>query len=52
MRLKRTLLASLLVLPVLLLTNSAKATSVTGQANIAGNVTVQDGTIQFAPTFT
>ena len=52
MRLKRTFLASLLVFPVLLLTNSAKAAPVTGQANIAGNVTVQDGTIQFAPTFT
>ena len=52
MRLKRTFLAGLLVLPALLLTNSAKATTVTGQANIAGNVTVQDGTIAFAPTFT
>jgi hypothetical protein len=52
MRLKRTLFVSLLVLPVLLITNSAKATTVSGQANIAGNVTVQDGTITFAPTFT
>ena len=52
MRLKRTFLASLLALPVLLLTNSAKAATVTGEANIAGNVTVQDGTIAFAPTFT
>ena len=52
MRLKRTLLSSLLVLPVLLITNSANAATVTGTANIAGNVTVQDGTITFAPTFT
>ncbi len=52
MRLKRTLLSSLLVFPVLLITNSAKAAPVTGEANIAGNVTVFDGTIQFAPTFT
>ncbi|MFL6464610.1 MAG: PEP-CTERM sorting domain-containing protein [Bryobacteraceae bacterium] len=52
MRLKRTIFTSLLVLPVLLITNSANATPVTGQANIAGNVTVQDGNITFAPTFT
>jgi len=52
MRLKRTLLTSLLAIPALLITNSANATPVSGQANIAGNVTVQDGTIAFAPTFT
>jgi hypothetical protein len=52
MRLKRTIFTSLLVLPVLLITNSANAATVTGEANIAGNVTVQDGTISFAPTFT
>jgi hypothetical protein len=52
MRLKRTIWAGLLVIPVLLLTNSANATPVSGIANIAGNVTVQDGTIAFAPTFT
>jgi hypothetical protein len=54
MRLKRTILTSLLAIPALLIitTNSAKATPVTGVANIAGNVTVQDGTITFAPNFT
>lgn len=52
MRLKRTLLTSLLAIPALLITNSANATPVSGQANIAGNVTVFDGVIQFAPTFT
>ncbi len=52
MRLKRTFLASLLAIPALLFTNLANATPVTGSANIAGNVTVQDGTIGFSPTFT
>jgi PEP-CTERM motif len=52
MRLKRTLFVSLLALPVMFITNSASAAPVTGTANIAGNVTVQDGTITFAPTFT
>ncbi len=52
MRLKRTIFASLLAIPALLFTNSANATPVTGVANIAGNVTVQDGTIMFAPSFT
>lgn len=52
MRLKRTFLASLLATSALLFTNSAYATPVTGQANIAGNVTVSSSTITFAPTFT
>jgi len=52
MKLKRTILTSLLAIPALLITNSANATPVTGIANIAGNVTVQDGTITFEPTFT
>ena len=52
MKFNRSTFASLLAVPFLLLTSSAQATPVSGQANIAGNVTVFDGTIQFAPTFT
>lgn len=49
---KRSLFASLLAIPALLLTGTAQATSVTGQANIAGNVDVSGTSIAFNPTFT
>ena len=48
---KRSLFASLLAVPALFLTGSAQATTITGQANIAGNVTVSGNTIAFSPTF-
>ena len=48
---KRSLFAGLLAIPALLLTGTAQATSVTGQANIAGNVTVTGTSIDFSPTF-
>ena len=49
---KRSIIASLLAVPALFLTGSAQATSITGQANIAGNVSVSGTTIAFSPTFT
>ena len=49
---KRSLFASLLAVPAFLLTSTAQATPVTGQANIAGNVDVTMNTIAFSPTFT
>lgn len=52
MKFNRNILAGLLILPGLFLAPSLKATAITGQANIGGNVTVQDGTIGFAPTIT
>ena len=52
MRLKPLTLAGLLAIPAFLFTNMAYATPVTGQANIAGNVTVTATNINFAPTFT
>ena len=48
---KRSLFAGLLAIPALLLTGTAQATSITGQANIAGNVTVTGDSILFSPTF-
>jgi len=47
MKMKSKLFGGLLVVAALL-----QATPVTGIANIAGNVTVQDGVIAFSPTFT
>ena len=52
MKINRNLLAGLLLLPGLFLAPSLQAASITGQANIGGNVTVQDGTVAFAPTIT
>jgi hypothetical protein len=52
MKLTRSLFAGLLAIPLSFLAISAQAATVSGEANIAGNVTVFDGTIQFAPTFT
>ena len=49
---KPSLLTSLMAVPVLLLTSSAQAASITGTANIAGNVNVSGTTLAFAPTFT
>ncbi len=48
---KRSLFAGLLAVPALLLTSTAQATPVTGQANITGNVTVTGDSILFSPTF-
>lgn len=39
-------------MPVLLISTSANAAPITGEANIAGNVTVSGGAISFNPTFT
>ncbi len=52
MKLNRNILAGFLLLPGLFLAPSLRAAAITGQANIGGNVTVFDGTIQFAPTTT
>jgi hypothetical protein len=52
MRLKPLTLAGLLAIPAFLFTTTAHATPVTGQANIAGNVSVTATTITFQPTFT
>ncbi len=49
---KRSLLASLLAVPALLITGSAQAAPITGVANIAGNVSVSGSSILFSPTFT
>lgn len=51
MKLNRSLFASLLAVPALLLTGSAQAASVTGVANIAGNVDVTANSVLFAPHF-
>jgi hypothetical protein len=50
MKLKNIFGAGLLA-PMLFITGSAQAASVSGQANIAGNVTVTANAINFAPTF-
>jgi len=52
MRFNRSTFASLLAIPLSFLAVSAQATPVSGQANIAGNVTVTPTSILFAPTFT
>jgi hypothetical protein len=52
MRLRHSFLISLLAVPAFVLTSVATATPVTGQANIAGNVTVNATSITFQPTFT
>ena len=53
MKLNRNLCAGLLFLTGLGLTPALKATAiVASQANVGGNVTVQDGTIAFAPSVT
>ena len=49
---KKGLFASLLALPAFLFVHSANAAPITGQANIAGNVSVSAGSIAFSPTFT
>lgn len=49
---KRSLFASLLAVPALLITGSAQATPVTGVANIAGNVNVSATSVAFNPSFT
>ena len=49
---KKSLFASLLALPAFLFVNSANAAAVTGQANIAGNVSASAASITFSPTFT
>ena len=52
MKLTRSLFAGLLAIPLSFLAVSAQAATVSGEANIAGNVTVQGGNVTFAPTFT
>ncbi|MBV9675377.1 MAG: hypothetical protein JO185_03515, partial [Acidobacteriaceae bacterium] len=52
MRFKPLTLAGLVALPAFFLTNMAYATPVTGEANIAGNVSVTATDITFNPTFT
>ena len=48
---KKKIFASLLAVPAFLCLSSASAATITGQANIAGNVTVTGTTIDFSPTF-
>ena len=52
MKLKQTIFTSLLAVPALLVVSSAQATPVTGEANIAGSVSVNLTTVNFNPTFT
>ena len=47
----KSLLGAGLLAPMLFVAASAQAESVSGQANIAGNVTVTANSINFAPTF-
>jgi hypothetical protein len=51
MRFKPSLVLSLGLLSCSLLTNVAQAAPITGEANIAGNVTVTNTNINFNPTF-
>ncbi|MBV8710069.1 MAG: hypothetical protein JO028_22995, partial [Acidobacteriaceae bacterium] len=51
MRFHRYTFASLLAIPLSFFAVSAQATPVSGQANIAGNVTVTRDSIQFDPHF-
>src|SRR5437764_13267824 len=50
MKLRGLLVAGLLA-PLFLTVNSARAAAVTGEANIAGNVSVNASSIVFNPTF-
>ena len=52
MNLKRILTVGLLALPLSFFAGTAGATAVTGIANIAGNVSVTNTDVNFAPTFT
>jgi hypothetical protein len=52
MRLKYSFLAGLLTVPAFLFTQAATAAPITGQANIAGNVTVGGTSITFESNFT
>ncbi len=52
MRLKRSILTGLLAVAVFLFTNTGSAAPITGQANIAGNVSVSGTSITFEPNFT
>src|SRR3954471_442800 len=47
----KTVLGAGLLAPMLFMAGSAQAAAVSGQANIAGNVTVSANSINFAPTF-
>ena len=51
MNIKRFLTAGLLVIPLSFFAGSAGATAITGQANIAGNVSVTATDVNFAPGF-
>jgi hypothetical protein len=51
MRFNRFTVASLLAIPLSLITTSVQATPVSGIANIAGNVTVTASSIEFDPQF-
>ncbi len=51
MRFKPSLVLSLGLLSCSLLTNVAQAAPITGEANIAGNVTVTNTNINFNPSF-
>jgi len=52
MKLQRSLFVGLLAVPLFFHANSANAAAVTGEANIAGTVTVTANSILFSPTFT
>ena len=49
---KRSILAGILAVPAFLITNAATAAPITGEANIAGNVTVNATNVNFEPNFT
>ena len=48
---KKTIFTSVLAVPALLFVGSATAAPITGQANIAGNITVSGSMVDFSPTF-
>ena len=50
--LETSLFASLLAVPAFLFVSSVQATTITGGANIAGNVVVTGNSVNFSPTFT
>ncbi len=52
MRFHRYLFAGMLAIPLSFIIPAAQATPVTGVANIAGNVSVNGTSVNFAPTFT
>ena len=48
---RKTIFASALTVPAFLFVSSVAAAPITGQANIAGNITVSGSMVDFSPTF-